>query len=289
MILITGATGNYGTQAINFLLKKGIQPNQISALARNKEKAKALQTKGINVKIGDYDNYDSLLEAFKGIDKLLFTSGSDIEKRDKQHQNVLHAAKEAGVNHIIYTSFVQKPETENSPIAFIQNTHINTENWLKENTITYTILRHALYLDLLPMFIGENLNETAVVMQPAGTGKTGSVLREELAEVAANVITTSGHENKIYTLTNTETFTYNDVVSQLSHLLGKAITYVSPSVDEFKSILASHSVPEEYIGIFAGFSAAQAKHEFDINDNDLETLLGRKPVSLNLFLSKVYA
>lgn len=106
MILITGATGNYGKATIDFLLKKGIQANSISALVRNEAKAEDLKAKGINLRIGDYDNYASLVKAFKGVDKLLLVSGSDVADRTKQHENAVNAAKEAGVRHIFYTSLL---------------------------------------------------------------------------------------------------------------------------------------------------------------------------------------
>ena len=72
MILVTGATGHLGKATIDFLLQKGISPDNISALARSAEKATDLQTKGINVVIGNYDDYASLSAAFNGVDKLLF-------------------------------------------------------------------------------------------------------------------------------------------------------------------------------------------------------------------------
>ena len=100
MILVTGATGNYGKATIEFLLKKGISVNSISALVRNEEKAEDLKAKGINLRIGDYDNYAALVEAFKGVDKLLLVSSSDVVKRGQQHKNAVKAAKEAGVKHM---------------------------------------------------------------------------------------------------------------------------------------------------------------------------------------------
>jgi len=153
MILITGSTGNYGKATIDFLLKKGFSANSISALVRDVTKAEDLKTKGINLKIGDYDNYASLVEAFKGVDKLLLVSGNDVVNRGKQQINAVNAAKEAGVKHIIYTSFVRKNDSETSPIAFIAKSHIETEKQIKASGMAYTILKNNLYLDVLPMFL----------------------------------------------------------------------------------------------------------------------------------------
>ena len=191
-ILITGASGNFGKTTIDFLLKKGIPANTISALVRDEAKGADLKAKGISIKIGDYDNYESLVAAFKGIDKLVLVSGTDIVNRGKQQKNVVKAAKEAGVKHILYTSFERKNETETSPIAFLAKSHIDTDNTIKASGMTYTIFRNNLYLDVLPMFLGEQVLETGVFF-PAGETKSAFALRSDLAEATANVLTSEGH------------------------------------------------------------------------------------------------
>ena len=131
MILVTGATGHFGNAVIDFLLKKGTEANQISALVRNVQKAEDLKNKGIDLRTGSYDNYASLVSAFKGVDKLLFVSGSEVPNRLSQHENVVKAAKEAGVKHIVYTSFERKDETETSPLWGVAQSHLQTEKWLR--------------------------------------------------------------------------------------------------------------------------------------------------------------
>ncbi|WP_333801960.1 NAD(P)H-binding protein [Sphingobacterium multivorum] len=106
MILVTGATGNLGKATIDSLLNRGIAPNNITALVRDESKAAELKSKGLQIKLGDYQDLESLKSAFRGVDKLLLvSSSSDIGKRFEQHKNAINAANESGVGHIIYTSF----------------------------------------------------------------------------------------------------------------------------------------------------------------------------------------
>src|SRR5260221_1370789 len=105
-ILVTAATGSLGMAVITNLLTRTSAKN-IHALARSEEKAAPLKKLGVNVKIGDYDDYDSLLNAFKGIDTLYMVSNTDVSKRIKQ-DNVVEAALKAGVTHIVYTSYLRK-------------------------------------------------------------------------------------------------------------------------------------------------------------------------------------
>jgi NAD(P)H dehydrogenase (quinone) len=287
-ILVTGATGNFGKLTIDFLLEKGIAPTNISALVRDESKAVDLAAKGINLKIGEYDNYDSLLNAFKGIDKLLLVSGTDLANRSAQQLNVVKAAKEAGVKHILYTSFERKNETETSPIAFLAQSHIDTDNAIKASEMQYTIFRNNLYLDVLPMFLGEKVLESGIYF-PAGEGKAAYVSRNDLAEAAAIVLSSEEHKNKEYAMNNIENYSMKNVAETLSAITNKEVPYLNPISGEYAETLKNAGVPGEYIGMFVGFAAAIQQGEFNTESSDLEKLLGRKPVSLSEFLKQVYS
>lgn len=288
MILVTGATGNYGKTTIDFLLKKGISPNSIAALVRDEAKAEDLKEKGISLKNGDYNNYESLLEAFKGVDKLLLISSSDVAHRGQQHENAVKAAIEAGVNHIIYTSFERKNDTETSPIAMLAKSHIDTENQIKASGMTYTMLRNNLYLDALPMFFGEQVATTGIFL-PAGDTKSAFASRNDMAEATANILTNSGHEDKEYSLSNTENISIQEIAQDLSEIMGTKINYVSPSQDIYIETLKGAGVPAEYVGMFAGFAEAIKQGEFSTDKTDLENLLGRKPTTAKAFFTEVYS
>lgn len=287
MILITGATGNFGKATIDFLLKKQVPANNISALVRDIAKADDLKAKGINLKVGNYDDYVTLLSAFKGIDKLLFISGSDIPNRLKQHQNVVKAAKEVSVKHIIYTSFVRKNETEDSPLGLLAKAHIETDKLIKTSGIPYTIMLNSLYADVLPMFLGEKVLETGIFL-PAGEGKVSFAVRADMAEAAANILTDSGHNNKEYIIANTHNYSFHDVAAILSEIADKQVAYTDPTVEVFTDTLTKAGVPKEYVGMSASFSEAIKQGEFETSYTDLEKLLGRKPISLKEFLRSVY-
>lgn len=291
MILVTGATGQFGSKAIDHLLRKGINSSEISALVRDVEKAKSLTEKGIGLRVGDYNDHGSLVNAFRGIDKLLLVSSNDrqgFENRARQHINVINAAKEAQVNHIVYTSFVRKPQFEDSAIAEFQDSHLQTEDALKKSGINYTILQNGIYLEMIPVFAGDKLPETGTILFPAEAGKASFVLREELAEAAAHVLLTESHENKTYQLTNSQSITFYEIADALSIPLAKEVKYNSPSVDEFETLLRNAGVPDLYIGMFTMWGSALAQGTMDVEDDTLHAFLGRQPTSMAQFINQVY-
>lgn len=289
MILVTGATGQFGKSTINYLLERGISSSNIVALVRDEEKAVDLKNQGVALRTGDYDNYTSLVNAFNGVEKLLFVSGSDLFKRGTQHQNIVSAAKEAGVKHIIYTSFLGKDETESSPLWLVIESHLKTEAWLKESGLDYTILKNTLYMDFIPAFLGERVIETGMIYLPASNGMVGAVLRSEMAEATAKILTSSNHSGKTYGFTNPEAFSYQEIAEYLSEITGKTINYISPTADEYLFTLTELGVPADFIGLFSGFAVAQAKGELEMVGSDLEQLLGRKPTSVKTFLTQIYS
>lgn len=286
-ILVTGATGHLGKAVVEALLKKTAASN-IVLLARDPEKLKHFAEKGVELRKGDYDDPASLANAFKGIDKVYFVSGSDIQNRSQQQLNVVKAAKEAGVKHVFYTSFQRKDETAASPIAFIAQSHIETENALKDSGLAYTILKHGLYTDMLPLYMGEKVIENGIIYQPAGEGKTAFALRADMGEAAANLLLSEGHESKTYEIAGSVSVSYEEIAAMLSEITGKPIRYVSPPAAEFRETLGKAGVPEMYVNLFAGFAEAIRVGEFDFPDPTLEKILGRKPVSVKEYLAGVY-
>ncbi len=292
MILVTGATGKFGSKAIAHLLNKGVPANDIVALIRNEENFKSLKEQGINVRIGDYSDVDSMIKAFEGVDKMLLVSSSDrgaVENRTKHHINAITAAKTANVKHITYTSFVRKDGHENSAIAGFQNSHLQSEKFLKESGVNFTILQNGIYQEMIPAFVGGKVAETGTILFPAKDGKASWVLREELAEAAVNVLTTKGHENKIYNLTNNTSIGFEQIATYIAEALGKEVNYNSPDIEEFKAILEKSGVPEMYIGMFIMWGTGVAEGMMDLEDTSLEFLLGRKPTSVKQFIAKMYS
>ncbi|AOM79329.1 SDR family oxidoreductase [Pedobacter steynii] len=287
MILITGATGHLGNATIDSLLKKGINPSMVSAFIRDEAKAISLKERGINLVKGDFEDYQSLLLAFKNVDTLFFVSSSDIFKRQEQHENVIRAAKEVGVRRIVFTSVTRKSEDGSSAITALTSSLISTEKMIKEGGFTYTLLKNPLYADVLPLFLGADVLTNGVFL-PTENGKASFVTREDLGEAAAEVLMGTSHDGKEYILANEVNYSFQDVADILSSLLGKTISYNSPSVEAYTQILVQAGVPAENIIGLVSFLKAIKQGEFQTDHTDLPVLLGRKPTSLSSYLNTVY-
>jgi NAD(P)H dehydrogenase (quinone) len=287
MILVTGATGNLGKATINSLLNKGISANNIAALVRDESKSAELKSKGIQVRIGDYQNFESLKNAFQDVDKLLLiSSSSEIAHRFEQHKNVINAAKETGVGHIIYTSFNMKDLRRSIMVGDVQY-HADTSDYLKQIAVPYTLMDNTLYADMIPMLSGNNILDEGISI-PAGNGKIPFLPITEMAEAIAVVLTTPGHENKEYVIAADAAFSFAEIADLISDILGKRVTYYQPEVDSYIARLVQNGFSEDDSAYLARYGEAIARGEFDTNKSDVKQLLGRSPISLKDFLRSIY-
>ena len=163
-----------------------------------------------------------------------------------------------------------------------------SEAFLKNSGVAYTILQNGMYQEMIPVFAGQQVGQTGLIFFPAGDGQASYVLREELAEAAAHVLTTNGHLNQVYQLTNTASVSFYEIARELAHVLGKEVTYQSPPVNEFEARLKSGGVPDQYIGMFTMWATALSQATMDVDEPTLAKMLGRKPTSVQQFLHHAY-
>lgn len=284
-ILITGATGQLGHAVVTHLLDR-VPADHIHILARDAAKAADLAAQGVHVHVGDYHDSASLSAALQGIDKVLLISSSDFSDRFGQHKNVVDAAKAAGVGHILYTG-VTMADIHSSPLQPLLSSHFETEDYIRASGLTYTFLQNSLYAEVIPMFLGAGVLETGVFFA-AGTGKVAFVVRADLAEATAIVLSTPGHENQSYPLSNTVAYSFGEVAEILSDISGKAVPYISPEPAAFEAALRQFGLPEHIVQMSALFAAGIAADEFNRPDGTLERLLGRPQTDLRSFLTATY-
>lgn len=270
MIVVTGATGKLGQHVIESLLKTE-KASQVIAAVRNPAKAENLKKLGVQVRLADYSKPETLKEAFKGATKVLLISSSEVGKRFEQHKAVIEAAKEAKVQQLAYTSIL-KADTSSLGLA---REHLETEKLIKASGLNYTFLRNGWYLENHT----ENLSsavEFGAIMGSAGTGKFASASRADFAEAAAKVLTSSGHNNKIYELAGDTSFTLSELASLLAKKIGKAVVYKDMPAADYEKALVGFGLPQAFANLLADSDVGASRGDLNSSSHDLSDLIGRK-------------
>ena len=220
----------------------------------------------------------------KDVEKVLLISGLD-PNRLEQHKNVVEAASKAGVKYIAYTSVSMKDEA-NAVNSFMLS-HFETEAYIKQSGLKYSILRNTLYTDGLPLFTGEHAVENGIYL-PAGNGRVAYALRDEMAEAAANLLIAEAVENKTYEITGSEAYSFGEIAEILGELSGKNVVYTDAEPKEYEAKMKELGVPDFVIALVSAFAADIKAGRHENTSKDLEQLLGRKPASFKESLQVFY-
>ena len=269
MIGITGVTGKLGSYVANLVDQQGIASIH---LARSPERAKVYASAEIRKMV--YANTPEVVEALKGIDVLLMVSARENPERVEEHKSFLDAAKLAGVEHIVYTSFYGADEKATFTLS---RDHAQTEAYIKELGFTYTFLRDNFYLD----FLIDMALENGEIRGPAGSGLVSAVARKDTSRVAAEILLNPKEwENQTLNLTGPEDLSMEEIVELLSKNTGKTITYVDESVEEaYESRKKWPAQTWEYDAWISTYTAIKAEEQAGVS-TDVEKVLGRPAMSL---------
>ncbi|HDR2458082.1 SDR family oxidoreductase [Enterobacter ludwigii] len=275
MIAITGATGQLGQLVIEQLLNT-VPANQIVAIVRNPAKAEALSQQGITVRQGDYADESTMTSALKGVDKLLLISSSEVGQRATQHQNVINAARAAGVKFIAYTSLLH---ADKSPLG-LHVEHVATEKALAESGIPYALLRNGWYTENYLASAPPAL-EHGVFIGAAGEGKIASATRADYAAAAAKVISGDGHAGNVYELAGDHAWTLSELAAELSKQSGKNVAYKNMSEADFAAALKGVGLPAGLADMLADSDVGASKGGLFDDSHTLSKLIGRPTTPLS--------
>ena len=283
-ILVTGATGHMGRTVVQTLLKK-ISPSHIHVLSRKADKLTALRSIGVNTFVGSYEDVVSLEKAMDGVDTVLLISAGDQGDRLQEHRNVIDTAKKCGVQHLAYTSRALRDR--NTLQNQLMLDHFNTEDYIRDSGLRYTVFQNALYMEFLPFVIPIGQLEKEISL-PTGEGQVAFTLRADQAEAIANVLLQEPFENKTYVFTNTRAYSFFEVAQSLSLLSGKTVKYTPVELPAFVETMKQRGLPEVIINKMSGFLVDIKNNQEAIITPDLADKLGRKPTTLQEGLKTVF-
>jgi NAD(P)H dehydrogenase (quinone) len=224
---------------------------------------------------------DAMKGALAGVDTLFFVSGRESATRLDEHLAVVDAAVEAGVQRIVYLSFLgAAPECTFT----LGRHHYFTEQAVRQTGLVFTFLRDSLYQDYLPFMTGAD----GVIRGPAGDGRLSAVARDDVAEVAAQVLRSVGdgvHDGVAYDVTGPEALTLTEVAEQLSAASGRSVSFYNETEDEAYASRAQYNAPPFEVEGWVTSYQSIAVGEMALVSDDVERVIGRPPGTFAEFLA----
>ncbi len=274
LVAVTGVTGAIGGAVARQLADAGL-PQRL--LARTPARAPDLADATVHEVT--YGDRAATLRALTGVEILLMVSAAEDEHRLAQHVAFVDAAAEAGVRHVVYTSFQGAAPDATFTLA---RDHHATEDRIRASGMAWTFLRDAFYIDFVSQLVGDD----GVIRGPAGGGRVAAVTRADVAQVAATILRDpESHAGATYELTGPEALTMAEIAATVAAARQRTVTYRDETLEEARASRAVWQAPEWQLDAWISTYTAMAAGEMAHVSGDVERVLGRRPVSLAEFLA----
>jgi NAD(P)H dehydrogenase (quinone) len=288
MIFVSGANGHFGGSVIRNIIAAG-RARDLAVGTRDVDSAFAreLKDKGVSVRQADYRQPELMRKALAGVAKVLFIPTYDANsERLQQNMNALEAAKAAGVKHVVYASFLRAelPVVEHSRLV-----HLPTEQAIRASGLGFTLLRHALYADIMVGDLQATL-ASGTLRRPSGTARCAYIAREDLGFSAAQVLMRDEGSGRVYTETMEQTYSGEEVAALMSEVFGKPVRFLPVPATQWPRYMTENwGVPPELSKSTVGTMTAVEAGDFDVVSPDYREITGRPARTMRQFLEGVRA
>ncbi len=257
---ITGSTGHIGGRVARALAGTA----ELRLIVRDPVRAPELA--GAEVVTATYGDRAAAVAALQGVDVLLMVSAAESKTRRQEHRTFIAAAAEAGVGHLVYTSFVgASPDA----VFTLGRDHGDAEVAIRESGLDFTLLRDNFYSDLLPFFA----DEVGVIRGPAGDGRVAAVARADVADVATTVLRDpAAHVGATYELSGPEALTMTEIAARAGTFLGRELSFHDETIEEAYASRAKFGAERWQLDAWVSTYVAIADGEVAAITGDVERL-----------------
>jgi uncharacterized protein YbjT (DUF2867 family) len=272
--LITGATGDVGARVVDLLMHHGQRPR---VLVRDEQKARALFGHGVEVRVGDLENEDSLQAALQGMDGLFLVNiGPRIPVRDELAARV---AKAAGVKHIVKLSSL---DVEHG--LAIGAWHEQGEAAIRASGVPFTFVQPTGFMSNLLAW-APGIKAEGIVRASTGDGRRAFIHSDDIAAVVLQTLTSRYYIGRALAITGPEALSFAEVTERIGAALGRPLRFQPISDDEarqrYAPVSGSGEETEAHVSLWRAIREGRLA---TLNDN-VERILGRKPIGLDEWLS----
>jgi NAD(P)H dehydrogenase (quinone) len=275
-VVVSGASGQLGRLVAEQLLSR-LPVEELILVSRSPRALAEFAERGVEVRSGDFDDPESLADAFAGGDRLLMISTMALGRRVDQHRVALDAAVGAGIDRVVYTSLTNP--VAGHPAGIVVEEHGETEELLRAAPVGWTVLRNGAYAEL-QVPLGAVAVSYGKLVTNAGDGRIAPISRSDCAAAAAAVLTSDGHEGQTYEITGPDALSQADIARLLSEVAGRPVKVVQAGDRKLSWGLSRLGTPKPVARAIVDLGIATREGYFDVVDDAFERVTGRRPSTL---------
>jgi (4-alkanoyl-5-oxo-2,5-dihydrofuran-3-yl)methyl phosphate reductase len=268
--LITGATGDVGSKVVECLLKNGKRPR---VFARNVEKARVRFGNRVDYFVGDLAEPETLETALQGVDAFfLVNTGPEIPARDELAASV---AKAAGVKRLVKLSSM---DVEHGLALGVW--HERGEAAIRASGVPFIFVRPTGFMSNLLAW-SHAIKSEGIVRASTGDGKRAFIHSDDIAAVSAKTLMTSEYDGTAISITGPEALSFAEATASIGAAIGKRLTFQPISDDEARRRYALTGASEADVDAHVALWRAIREGKLGRVTNNVEKILGRKPIGLD--------
>ena len=274
-ILVTGAPGNVGTPLVQELLRLGAA---VRVAAWDPDLARRDLGGAVEVVPFDFTRAETFGPAFAGVERMFLLRPPQIADVDGVIVPALRAARDAGVQHVVFLSIQGAQKNRVVP-------HRKIEDRLRTSGMAWTFVRAAYFMQNLSTTHAPEVRELDEIWVPAGRrSRTAHVDARDVAAVAARALVEDGHAGRAYTPTGPAALTYDEIAAMLSDELGRPIRYADPNLVAYWRRMRRRGMPRAMVGVTVGIYMAARFGLADSLTDEVEQVTGRPPIQFRQFV-----
>lgn len=278
---VSGASGQLGIATIRELTSRSAG-HQVVAISRTPDTVKGAG----EVRFGDYDQPETLISAYAGLDRLLLIPTTDLRPGMRASQNIraIDAAVAAGVGHIV---FLSSAGTRAASEPDVWASYYAAEQHLMRTARQWSILRMNYYAEALVQEAQASLAHG--VLTGLAENRVAFVSRDDLAAASAGLLTSDGHAGAIYNGTGPASLSGAERAEIIAKAAEKPLGFMVLPREVLAAGMAQAGLPEVVVETVLSIQQGFAVGGFDIVTGDIERLSGKPPRSLEAVMKAAFS
>ncbi len=258
---------------------------------RDDSRADALRALGAEVIAGDLTNPVDVAAALDGATRMFFNMSVSPDyleatavvcaiARELDNLEVLVNMSQMTVSQMTATSTEESKQ---------QRLHWLAEHVINWSAIPAVHIRPTVLLEnpLFAMLAARSIRETGQLALPFGAGRTSPVAASDVAEVVTAVLyAPEQHIGAVYELTGPATLDVDEIAEQYTQALGRPVTAVRPSFDEFLGLLDQVGLPPHLQQHIATMARLHREDRYNRSTHDFEDITGHAPLSVRQYVEQ---